>query len=151
MSPMLLPAQCPEAQARTTVSEPLAEPLVPNDFSGSRISLNEDGWPEWVHQAFDWMDCRWSWLGARSMAAAEWWTVAKCVYNWETPVSMYFLLSRVAMLMHHLDKRLQHSISSRTSAALVMYPTCRCGQDPNYQGHSHVWKAMVELVGHHSA
>ena len=51
--------------------------------------LEDDDWPDWVHDGFNWMDNRRYRLGSDFMWAAEWWTTIERAYNWETSVSCF--------------------------------------------------------------
>ncbi|TFK80228.1 hypothetical protein K466DRAFT_504261 [Polyporus arcularius HHB13444] len=45
------------------------------------IIVDDNGWPQWVRQCFDFMEAKQ--LGSVFMRALEWWTVLERSYNWE--------------------------------------------------------------------
>ncbi|RDX40321.1 hypothetical protein OH76DRAFT_1459537 [Lentinus brumalis] len=46
------------------------------------IIVNDQGWPEWMRQSFDFLEAKQ--LGDDFMRALEWWTVIERSYNWES-------------------------------------------------------------------
>ncbi|KAI0739718.1 hypothetical protein C8Q80DRAFT_1274755 [Daedaleopsis nitida] len=74
--------------AGTVPSAPPALPSPPTpgtinlDILGLGNIINDNRWPDWIRDPFDWMEARQ--LGREFMHAAECWTVLERTYNWAT-------------------------------------------------------------------
>ncbi|KAL7284472.1 hypothetical protein ACG7TL_001763 [Trametes sanguinea] len=74
----------PDPTARSSVSpEDTSGPLSTAGIAGADlIMLDEDGWPSWLREAFDYMENQQ--LGKDFMRAVEWWTVLEHAHGFET-------------------------------------------------------------------
>ncbi|KAM5534234.1 hypothetical protein V8D89_012141 [Ganoderma adspersum] len=64
--------------------------------------LEEEGWPGWVKEMYNWMHGSQEVLGSDFMCAAGWWTVLERAYSWETSPKGYSTRHRPEQISHWL-------------------------------------------------
>lgn len=64
--------------------------------------LDDDGWPGWLREAFDFMEGKR--LGSQFMCAIEWWTVLERAHKFETSVRLHDSLSSVLPTDQHVSQ-----------------------------------------------
>ncbi|KAJ3001454.1 hypothetical protein NUW54_g6412 [Trametes sanguinea] len=104
----------------TVLSAPAAAEAEEDDHP---IMLDEEGWPSWLREAFDYMENQR--LGKEFMRAVEWWTVLERAHDFETSSRGLGTTHRPPEVHHWL--RVQRRVLDKTPIIADEAPTACCG------------------------